>query len=134
MKVYGFDIDILSTSRRNNPYEIGSPEMTSAIYGTKYPILLPDCEESHEIAGQWFLDNIQLRPQIITDRITYDLSQYGQKINGEYVYLPPTLFIQLNEWELIADHNVFNHMLSLYFRPRPTWRKNPYASPINLSQ
>lgn len=131
------DIHSISIDLQTGKYHVefaGSDALLETIYGTKVPIYLPDYEASHELAGQWFLNNVQLRPCILSKAITFNLKEYGQQENGEYKWFPPVFFVKSEEWELIADHNVFDHEIIFYFRPRPTWRKNPYASPINLSQ
>lgn len=136
MNIYGLDIETQTQKKEADPYVIGSAQFFATIFGNKRTILLPDCEESHELVGCWMLDNIPLTTHIMKqgDTIIYNLEDYGMQEDGQYTWMPPTYFIQLPDWELIASHDVFKRQIAIYFRPRPTWRNNSYASPINLSQ
>lgn len=131
------DIHCINIDLQTGKYHValaGSDVLLQTIYGTKVPIYLPDYEPSHELIGQWLFDGIYLSPHILSKPVTFNLKEYGQQENGEYNWFPPVLFVKSDEWQLIADHNVFDHEITFYFHPRPTRRKNPHASSINLSQ
>lgn len=136
MDIYGLDIETQTQKKEADPYVIGSAQFFASITRNKHTILLPECEESHELVGCWLLDNIPLTTRIMKqdETIIYNLEEYGMQEGGQYKWIPPIYFIKLPDWELIASHDVFRRQISIYFRPRPTWRKNPYASSINLSQ
>ena len=124
-----FDLDVGKASIEF----AGSLSLIEAVYKTKVPIYLPNCDASHELVGLWFIDNVQLKPVILTKPITFDLADFGIQDDGSYSLFPPVLFIKSDDWELIADHSVYDHSLSLYYKPKPNGRKNPYARSTSMS-
>lgn len=118
MSIYAFDIDITGVLRKQEPYYLGEPEMVSKFL-SKHVVFLPDCEESHEVIGSLFLSNLQLNTVILSEPRVYDLTYY----DGFNEFFPGIRFYKIDGWELIADHNVFNKTLSIYFRPIPKGRK-----------
>lgn len=114
MSIYCFDIDITGVLRRQEPYYLGEPEVVSKMLAPWQSVFLPDCDESHEIIGSLFLSNLQLNAEILTEPKVYDLTCY---------IFPSVRFYKIDGWELIADHNVFNKTLSIYFRPLPKGRR-----------
>ena len=119
MSIYAFDIDITGVLRKQDPYYLGEPEMVSKFFTHKQVVFLPDCEESHEIVGSFFLNNLQINTHILTEPVVYDLTEYADF----EIFFPGVRFYKVPGWELIADHNVFNKTLSIYFRPTPKGRK-----------
>lgn len=119
MSVYAFDIDITGVLRKQEPYYLGEPEMVSKMLSPRQSVFFPDCEESHEIIGSFFLSNLQLNTEILTEPKVYDLTEYS---NFE-TFFPGIRFYKVPGWEMIVDHNVFNKTLSIYFRPTPKGRK-----------
>lgn len=119
MSIYAFDIDITGVLRNQEPYYLGEPEVVSKFITHKQVVFLPDCEESHEIVGSFFLSNLQINTHILTEPVVYDLTEYA---NFE-IFFPGVRFYKVPGWELIADHNVFNKTLSIYFRPIPKGRR-----------
>ena len=121
MSIYAFDIDITGVLRKQEPYYLGEPEIVSKFLTHKQVVFLPDCEESHEIVGSFFLSNLQINTRILTEPVVYDLTEYADF----EIFFPGVRFYKIDGWELIADHNVFNKTLSIYFRPIPKgWRIN----------
>lgn len=114
MSIYCFDIDITGVLRKQEPYYLEEPEVVSKMLSPRQSVFFPDCEESHEIIGSLFLSNLQLNAEILTEPRVYDLTQY---------IFQGVRFYKIDGWELIADHNVFNKTLSIYFRPIPKGRK-----------
>ena len=114
MSIYAFDIDITGVLRKQEPYLLGEPEEVSKFIAPWQSVFLPNCEESHEVIGSLFLSNLQLNTEILIEPKVYDLTCY---------ILPSVRFYKIDGWELIADHNVFNKTLSIYFRPIPKGRK-----------
>lgn len=119
MSIYAFDIDITGVLRNQEPYYLGEPEVVSKFITPWQIVFLPDCEESHEVIGSLFLSNLQLNTKILTEPKVYDLSFYSDF----QMIFPGVCFYKIDGWELIADHNVFNKTLSIYFRPIPKGRK-----------
>lgn len=119
MSIYCFDIDITGVLRKQDPYYLGEPEVVSKFITHKQVIFLPDCEKSHEIVGSLFLSNLQINTEILTEPKVYDLTEYSDFT----MYFPGVRFYKIAGWELIADHNVFNKTLSIYFRPLPNGRR-----------
>lgn len=113
MSIYAFDIDVTGILRKQEPYYLGEPETVSRILAPRHSVFLPDCEKSHEIVGSLFLSNIQLNAEILTEPKVYDLTRYSDFTE----FFPGVRFYKIDGWELIADHNVFNKTLSIYFRP-----------------
>lgn len=122
MSIYAFDIDITGVLRKQEPYCLGEPEVVSKILSPRQSVFFPDCDESHEIIGSFFLTNLQLNAEILTEPKVYDLTEYA---NFE-TFFPGVHFYKIAGWEMIADHNVFNKTLSIYFRPIPKGRKINY--------
>lgn len=118
MSIYAFDIDITGVLRKQEPYYLGEPEMVSKFL-SKHVVFLPDCEESHEIVGSFFLSNLQINTQILTEPVVYDLTEYADF----ETFFPGVRFYKVPGWEMIVEHNVFNKTLSIYFRPIPKGRK-----------
>lgn len=118
MSIYAFDIDITGVLRKQEPYCLGEPEVVSKFIAPWQSVFLPNCEESHEIIGSLFLSNLQLNAEILTEPRVYDLTLYNFD-----KFFPGVRFYKIDGWELIADHNVFNKTLSIYFRPIPKGRK-----------
>lgn len=119
MSIYCFDIDITGVLHGQEPYYLGEPEVVSKFITPWQTVFLPDCEESHEVIGSLFLSNLQLNTKILTEPRVYDLTQYSDFTK----FFPGVRFYKIDGWELIADHNVFNKTLSIYFRPIPKGRK-----------
>ena len=119
MSIYTFDIDITGVLHNQEPYLLGEPEVVSKFIAPWQSVFLPNCEESHEIVGSLFLSNLQLNTEILTEPKVYDLTRYD-RFNE---FFPGIRFYKVPGWELIADHNVFNKTLSIYFRPTPKGRK-----------
>ena len=115
MSIYAFDIDITGVLRNQEPYYLGEPEIVSKFITPWQLVFLPDCEKSHEIVGSFFLSNLQINTHILTEPVVYDLA--------EYTDFDRVRFYKVPGWELIADRNVFNKTLSVYFRPIPKGRK-----------
>lgn len=118
MSIYAFDIDITGVLRGQEPYYLGEPEVVSKFIAPWQSVFFPDCEESHEIIGSLFLSNLQLNAEILTEPRVYDLTLYNFD-----KFFPGVRFYKIDGWELIADHNVFNKTLSIYFRPIPKGRR-----------
>ena len=119
MSIYAFDIDITGVLLKQEPYYLGEPEMVSKFL-SKHVVFLPDCEESHEIVGSFFLSNLQLNTKILTEPKVYDLTEYSDF----ETFFPGIRFYKVPGWEMIVEHNLFNKTLSIYFRPIPKGRKN----------
>lgn len=119
MSIYCFDIDITGVLLKQEPYYLEEPEVVSKLITPWQTVFLPDCEESHEVIGSLFLSNLQLNTKILTELKVYDLSFYSDF----QMIFPGVRFYKIDGWELIADHNVFNKTLSIYFRPIPKGRK-----------
>ena len=119
MSIYCFDIDITGVLHRQEPYCLGEPEAVSKMLAPWQSVFFPNCDESHEVIGSLFLSNHQLNTEILTEPKVYDLTQYN-KFNK---FFPGVRFYKIDGWELIADHNVFNKTLSIYFRPIPKGRR-----------
>lgn len=119
MSIYAFDIDITGVLRKQEPYYLGEPEMVSKFLTPKQVVFLPDCEESHEIVGSFFLSNLQINTRILTEPVVYDVTVYADFEK----FFPGVRFYKVPDWEMIVDHNVFNKTLSIYFRPIPKGRK-----------
>lgn len=90
----------------------GSLSLIEAVCKNKVPIYLPNCDASHELVGLWALDNVQLKPVILTKPVNFDLMDFGMQVDCSYIWFP-VLFIKSDEWELIADHSVYDHSHSL---------------------
>ena len=118
MSIYCFDIDITGVLRGQEPYLLGEPEAVSKFIAPWQQVFLPNCEESHEVIGSLFLSNLQLNTEILTEPKVYDLTMYNFD-----KFFPGVRFYKIDGWELVADHNVFNKTLSIYFRPIPKGRK-----------
>ena len=119
MSIYCFDIDITGVLRKQEPYYLEEPDVVSKMLAPWQSVFFPDCEESHEIIGSLFLSNLQLNTEILTEPRVYDLTQYSDFTK----LFPGVRFYKVPGWELIADHNVFNKTLSIYFRPIPKGRR-----------
>lgn len=119
MSIYAFDIDITGVLRKQEPYYLGEPEMVSKFLTHKQVVFLPDCEESHEIVGSFFLSNLQINTRILTEPVVYDLTEYADF----ETFFPGVRFYKVPGWEMIVEHNLFNKTLSIYFRPIPKGRK-----------
>lgn len=119
MSIYAFDIDITGVLRKQEPYYLEEPEMVSKFLTSNQIIFLPDCEESHEIVGEFFLNNVTLNTHIITEPVVYDLTEYSDF----ETFFPGIRFYKVPGWEMIVEHNLFNKTLSIYFRPTPKGRK-----------
>lgn len=119
MSIYCFDIDITGVLHGQEPYYLGEPEAVSKMLAPWQSVFFPDCDESHEIIGSLFLSNHQLNAEILTEPRVYDLTQYSDSTK----FFPGVRFYKIDGWELIADHNVFNKTLSIYFRPIPKGRR-----------
>jgi hypothetical protein len=119
MSIYCFDIDVTGVLRKQEPYYLEEPEVVSKMLSPRHSVFFPDCEESHEIIGSLFLSNLQLNAEILTEPRVYDLTQYSDFTE----FFPGVRFYKIDGWELIADHNVFNETLSIYFRPIPKGRR-----------
>lgn len=119
MGIYAFDIDITGVLRKQEPYYLEEPEVVSKMLSPRQSVFFPDCEESHEIIGSFFLSNLQLNTEILTEPKVYDLTKYADFTT----FFPGVRFYKVPGWELIVDHNVFNKTLSIYFRPIPKGRK-----------
>ena len=119
MSIYAFDFDITGVLRGQDPYYLGEPEMVSKFLTPKQEVFLPDCEESHEIVGSFFLSNLQINTHILTEPVVYDLTEYADF----ETFFPGVRFYKVPGWEMIVEHNLFNKTLSIYFRPIPKGRK-----------
>lgn len=119
MSIYAFDIDITGVLRKQEPYYLGEPEIVSKFLTPKQVVFLPDCEESHEIVGSFFLSNLQINTRILTEPVVYDLTEYSDF----ETFFPGVKFYKVPGWEMIVEHNLFNKTLSIYFRPIPKGRK-----------
>lgn len=119
MSIYAFDIDITGVLRKQEPYYLGEPEVVSKMLSPGQSVFFPDCEESHEIIGSFFLSNLQLNTEILTEPKVYDLTEYSDF----ETFFPGVRFYKVPGWEMIVEHNVFNKTLSIYFRPIPKGRK-----------
>lgn len=119
MSIYAFDIDITGVLRNQEPYYLEEPEVVSKMLSLRQSVFFPDCDESHEIIGSLFLSNLQLNAEILTEPRVYDITKYSDFEE----FFPGVRFYKIDGWELIADHNVFNKTLSIYFRPIPKGRR-----------
>lgn len=119
MSIYAFDFDITGVLRKQDPYYLGEPEIVSKFLTPKQEVFLPDCEESHEIVGSFFLSNLQINTRILTEPVVYDLTEYADF----ETFFPVVKFYKVPGWEMIVEHNLFNKTLSIYFRPIPKGRK-----------
>lgn len=119
MSIFAFDIDITGVLRKQEPYYLGEPGIVSKFLTPKQVVFLPDCEESHEIVGSFFLSNLQINTHILTEPVVYDLTEYA---DFETIF-PGVKFYKVPGWEMIVEHNLFNKTLSIYFRPIPKGRK-----------
>ncbi|QHJ78211.1 MAG: hypothetical protein [Caudoviricetes sp.] len=125
MSIYCFDIDTTGVLRKQEPYYLGEPEVVSKFIAPWQSVFLPNCDESHEVIGSLFLSNLQLNTEILTEPKVYDLTCY---------IFPSVRFYKIDGWELIADHNVFNKTLSIYFRPIPKGRRINHEIRIDRPQ
>ena len=116
MQISGIDLDTHISDGTISTYELGSVQLLSKLYGSKYPVLLPNCDESHVIAGGWLLDGIDIQPKILSYKKVIDMSKYGLLIGGYYLTPDPIYFIAIPGWELIAEQNPYEHTVTLYFR------------------
>ena len=117
MMVSGIDLNTHLSNGTIEPYELGSVNLLSAcVRPNVLEILLPNCDESHAIAGGWLLDGIEVKAKVLNYTKVLDMSKYGYSIEGKYQYPPPIYFIALPDWELIVEQNPFNHTVSIYFR------------------
>ncbi|QWY13157.1 hypothetical protein PP768_gp22 [Escherichia phage vB_EcoP-ZQ2] len=119
MSIYAFDIDITGMLRKQEPYYLEEPEVVSKMLSPRQSVFFPDCEESHEIIGSFFLYNLQLNTEILTEPKVYDLTEYADF----ETFFPGIRFYKVPGWEMIVEHNLFNKTLSVYFRPIPKGRK-----------
>ena len=119
MSIYAFDIDITGVLRKQEPYYLEEPEVVSKMLSPRQSVFFPDCEESHEIIGSFFLSNLQLNTEILTEPKVYDLTEYADF----ETFFPGIRFYKVPGWEMIVEHNLFNKTLSVYFRPIPKGRK-----------
>ena len=119
MSIYAFDIDITGVLRKQEPYYLEEPEVVSKMLSPRQSVFFPDCEESHEIIGSFFLSNLQLNTEILTEPKVYDLTEYSDF----ETFFPGIRFYRVPGWEMIVEHNLFNKTLSIYFRPIPKGRK-----------
>ena len=130
MSIYAFDIDTTGVLRKQEPYYLGEPEVVSKILPPRQPVFFPDCDESHEIIGSLFLSNLQLNAEVLTEPKVYDITKYSDFEE----FFPGVRFYKIVGWELIADHNVFNKTLSIYFRPIPKGRRINHEIPDDYPQ
>lgn len=130
MSIYAFDIDITGVLRKQEPYHLGEPEMVSKFFTPRQSVFFPDCEESHEIIGSFFLSNLQLNTEILTEPRVYDLTDYADF----ETFFPGIRFYKVPGWEMIVEHNLFNKTLSVYFRPIPKGRKINHEIHTNRPQ
>lgn len=119
MGIYAFDIDITGVLRKQEPYYLEEPEVVSKMLSPRQSVFFPDCEESHEIIGSFFLSNLQLNTEILTEPKVYDLTEYADF----ETFFPGIRFYKVPGWEMIVEHNLFNKTLSIYFRPIPKGRR-----------
>ena len=119
MSIYCFDIDVTGVLRKQEPYYLREPEAVSKFIASWQSVFFPDCDESHVVIGSLFLSNLQLNAEILTEPRVYDLTEYSDFTK----FFPGVRFYKIDGWELIADHNVFNKTLSIYFRPIPKGRR-----------
>lgn len=119
MSIYAFDIDITGVLHKQEPYYLEEPEVVSKMLSPRQSVFFPDCEESHEIIGSFFLSNLQLNSEILTEPKVYDLTEYSDF----ETFFPGIRFYKVPGWEMIVEHNIFNKTLSIYFRPIPKGRK-----------
>lgn len=119
MSIYSFDIGITGVLRKQEPYYLEEPEVVSKMLSPRQSVFFPDCEESHEIIGSFFLSNLQLNTEILTEPKVYDLTEYSDF----ETFFPGIRFYKVPGWEMIVEHNLFNKTLSVYFRPIPKGRK-----------
>lgn len=119
MSIYAFDIDITGVLRKQEPYYLEEPEVVSKMLSPRQSVFFPDCEESHEVIGSFFLSNLQLNTEILTEPKVYDLTEYADF----ETFFPGIRFYKVSGWEMIVEHNLFNKTLSIYFRPIPKGRK-----------
>lgn len=117
MNISGIDLNPHLSSGNIKPYEVGSVKLLVACTRPNtMEVLLPNCDEAHEIAGGWILDGLEVKPRILNYKMVMDMTKYGYSSNGTYRYPPPIYFIEIPGWELIAEQNPFDHTVSLYFR------------------
>ena len=83
MSIYRFDIDITSVLRKQEPYYLGEPEMVSKFLTHKQVVFLPDCEESHEIVGSFFLSCKSIRVYLLNQLCTTLLSMQTSKYSSQ---------------------------------------------------
>lgn len=119
MSIYAFDIDITGVLLKQEPYYLEEPDVVSKMLSPRQSVFFPDCEESHEIIGSFFLSNLQLNTEILTEPKVYDLTEYSDF----ETFFPGIRFYKIPGWEMIVEHNLFNKTLSIYFRPIPKGRK-----------
>lgn len=122
MSIYAFDIDITGVLRKQEPYYLEEPEVVSKMLSPRQSVFFPDCEESHEIIGSFFLSNLQLNTEILTEPKVYDLTEYSDF----ETFFPGVRFYKVPGWEMIIEHNLFNKTLSIYFRPIPKGRRTKH--------
>ena len=119
MSIYAFDIDITGVLRKQEPYYLEEPEVVSKMLSPRQSVFFPDCEESHEIIGSFFLSNLQLNTEILTEPKVYDLTEYADF----ETFFPGIRFYKVPGWEMIVEHNLFSKTLSIYFRPTHKGRR-----------
>lgn len=130
MSIYAFDIDITGVLRKQEPYYLEEPEVVSKMLSPRQSVFFPDCEESHEIIGSFFLSNLQLNTEILTEPKVYDLTEY----TDFETFFPGIRFYKVPGWEMVVEHNLFNKTLSIYFRPTPKGRKIHHEIHTDRSQ
>ena len=115
MDIYAVDIDAYGDGGRLDPYRIGAPRTAYNIFGINKTVLLPDCEESHQLLGQWFLDNLPLKAQIVSkdNPLIQDSDDYPRQDNN---WLSRTMFVKLDGWELVAIQDGYERKMIIYFR------------------
>lgn len=114
--ISAIDLNTHVSSGKIRTYVAGHPIMVARLFGTT-EVLIPDCDEAHEIAGGWLIDGIALMPKvvsIVTKKII-NMTEYGH-IGDHYNAPPPVYFVEVPGWELIVEQNVFTHNVTLYFR------------------
>ncbi|AGC31505.1 hypothetical protein [Escherichia phage EC1-UPM] len=119
MSIYAFDIDITGVLRKQEPYYLEEPDVVSKMLSPRQSVFFPDCVESHEIIGSFFLSNLQLNTEILTEPKVYDLTEYSDF----ETFFPGIRFYKVPGWEMIVEHNLFNKTLSVYFRRTHKGRK-----------
>lgn len=109
MMISGIDLENHLSSGKIDTYEVGSINVLNMLYNKKWEVLLPDCDESHAMIGNWLIDGSDIRPRLITPStpLIIPRSKLGEV---------PVYFVEIPGWEMLVEQNPFLHHISIYFR------------------